>query len=96
MAADCVALRRGPRRAVADTAPAQATAAARDLVLLLERAGALLFERRPATRHLGGLWSFPEIDVDADVAAAMRARFGVDAAVTGEMPPSCTRSRISR
>src|SRR4029077_19129105 len=38
-------------------------------VLLLERAGTILLERRPAVGIWGGLWSLPEIPVDADVVA---------------------------
>ena len=45
-------------------------------MLLLERAGEVLLERRAPTGIWGGLWSLPELALDEDVAAACRARFG--------------------
>jgi A/G-specific adenine glycosylase len=55
-------------------------------VLVIERAGEILFEKRPPTGIWGGLWSLPELAVDADVADACRTRFGVSA-VPGETLP---------
>ncbi|MEP7060965.1 MAG: A/G-specific adenine glycosylase [Betaproteobacteria bacterium] len=86
VAHDCVALHEDriaelPAPRPRKTLPSRAT-----VVLLIERAGEFLFERRPALGIWGGLWSFPEVAVDADIAAAMRARFGVDARMTGELP----------
>jgi A/G-specific adenine glycosylase len=52
-------------------------------VLVIERAGEILFERRPAAGIWGGLWSLPEAAPDDDVAQHCRARFGV-AVVPGE------------
>ncbi len=85
VAADCVALREGRIGELPTPRPRKPLPHRETLVLLLEHAGALLFERRPALGIWGGLWSFPEAEVDADVAALMRARFGVDAVVTGEL-----------
>ena len=87
VAQDCVALHGGRIAELPTPRPRKPLPARETVVLLIERAGALLFERRPALGIWGGLWSFPEIAVDADVAAAIRARFGVGAAVTGELPP---------
>jgi A/G-specific adenine glycosylase len=56
-------------------------------VLLIERAGEILFEKRPPTGIWGGLWSLPEVPVDADVVAACRQRFGVSA-VPGDVLPA--------
>ena len=56
-------------------------------VLVIERAGEILFERRPAAGIWGGLWSLPETAPDDDVAQHCRARFGA-AVVAGEaLPP---------
>jgi A/G-specific adenine glycosylase len=85
VAADCVALAEDRVAQLPTPRPRKPLPQRATVVLLLERAGELLFERRPATGIWGGLWSFPEIDVDADVAQALHARFGVDANVTGEM-----------
>jgi A/G-specific adenine glycosylase len=56
-------------------------------VLLLERGGEILFERRPAVGIWGGLWTLPEIALDDDVATSVRIRF--DLAVDGarDLPP---------
>ncbi len=48
---------------------------------MIERAGTILFEKRPAAGIWGGLWSLPEAAVDADVVAHCRTRFA--ARVTG-------------
>ena len=45
-------------------------------VLLIERAGTLLIERRPPVGIWGGLWSLPETALDEDVVAHCAARFG--------------------
>ena len=86
VAQDCVALRDArvaelPTRRLRKPLPQRAT-----VVLLIERAGTWLFQRRPAVGIWGGLWTFPEVDVGADIAATIRARFGVEGVVTGELP----------
>jgi A/G-specific adenine glycosylase len=86
VARDCVAKREGrigelpaprpkkplPRRAVA--------------VLLLERKGEVLLERRPATGIWAGLWSLPELAPDGDVRSYCRP------ARTRRSAPICRRS----
>ena len=39
--------------------------------LVIERAGTILFEKRPAAGIWGGLWSLPEAGVEADVCRAL-------------------------
>ena len=56
-------------------------------VLVIERAGAILFEKRPATGVWGGLWSLPETDVETDVAAHCRTRFAARVDAGDELPP---------
>ena len=46
-------------------------------MLMLVADGAVLLEKRPPAGIWGGLWGFPELAADADVAAWCRARFGV-------------------
>ena len=41
-------------------------------VLLIEHGGEILFERRPPLGIWGGLWSLPELPLDADVRAAVK------------------------
>ena len=56
-------------------------------VLVVERAGAILFEKRPPTGVWGGLWSLPEVGVDVDVAAHCRTRFAADVIAGEPLPP---------
>jgi A/G-specific adenine glycosylase len=56
-------------------------------VLLLERMGELLLEKRPATGIWGGLWSLPETAVDADVTSHCRACFNAEIAGQDALPP---------
>jgi A/G-specific adenine glycosylase len=56
-------------------------------VLLLERSGEVLLEKRAATGIWGGLWSLPEVPIDTDVVGHCRARFGATVVVQGELPP---------
>ena len=55
-------------------------------VLLIERAGEVLLERRPPTGVWAGLWSLPEMDPDVDPARHCRRRFGAEVAVREPMP----------
>lgn len=87
VAADCVARRtdridRLPARRPKKPLPHRTVR-----VLLIERAGEILFERRPAAGIWGGLWSLPETAPDDDAAEHCRTRFGA-AVVAGEaLPP---------
>ena len=56
-------------------------------VLLLERSGAILFERRPPVGIWGGLWSLPELELDDDVASRVRARYDCAVAQERDLPP---------
>ena len=55
-------------------------------MLLLSWRGGVMLEKRPPTGIWGGLWSFPEMGMDEDVAAACQARFGIDVAVAERLP----------
>ena len=73
VAADCVRVERRTRRRVAvAAAPAKALPQRAVRVLLIEHGGEMLFERRPPVGIWGGLWSLPELPLDADVRAAVR------------------------
>jgi A/G-specific adenine glycosylase len=84
LARDCVALREGrleslPQRRRARVAPTRRTA----MLVLRDREGRVLLERRPPTGIWGGLWSLPECSEDAADATARahvgRARLEFDA-----------------
>ena len=55
-------------------------------VLLIERAGEVLLERRPPTGVWAGLWSLPEVDPGTDPARHCRRRFGAEVAVREPLP----------
>lgn len=55
-------------------------------LLVIERTGEILFEKRPATGIWGGLWSLPQIACDEDAIAHCRARFGATVVDRGERP----------
>jgi A/G-specific adenine glycosylase len=80
VADDCVARARGRVDQLPSPRPRKSVPKRELKVLLIERAGELLVERRPATGIWSGLWSLPELPVDADVAEALRRRFGIEAA----------------
>ena len=78
VAEDCVARR---ENRIAELPPARPTKALphRSIsVLLLERKGEVLLERRPATGIWAGLWSLPEADTAMDVVQHCQYRFGAE------------------
>jgi A/G-specific adenine glycosylase len=76
VAGDCVA-RHENRVAELPTPRPKKTLPQRALtVLLLERLGEVLLEKRPATGVWAGLWSLPEIEAGADPVAYCGTRFG--------------------
>jgi A/G-specific adenine glycosylase len=87
VAADCVARREHriaelPGRRAKKTLPHRATT-----VLLLERHGEVLLERRPNVGIWAGLWSLPELVGGADAAAHCSARFAADVVPGVALPP---------
>jgi A/G-specific adenine glycosylase len=55
-------------------------------VLLLERPGEVLLEKRPASGIWAGLWSLPELDVGADVVTHCRTHFGARVTLRPSLP----------
>jgi A/G-specific adenine glycosylase len=87
VAVDCVALREGRIAELPTPRPAKARPSRAVRVLLLERAGSILLEKRPDAGIWGGLWSLPEIDLATDVARHCKARFLADVAIGDELAP---------
>jgi A/G-specific adenine glycosylase len=56
-------------------------------MMVIEREGALLLEKRPAPGIWGGLWCFPEVDPGEDAAILCARRFGVHVQHTGTLGP---------
>jgi A/G-specific adenine glycosylase len=66
--------------------PRKALPQRRIMMLVLQRAGEILLEKRPATGIWGGMWSFPEEDADADMVAACVRRYGAEVALGKSLP----------
>ena len=86
-ASDCVAHREDRVAELPSPRPRRALPQREVRVLLIERAGTILFEKRPSVGIWSGLWSLPEVDVDADVACQCNARFATDVVVGEALPP---------
>ena len=80
VAADCVALRTDRVTALPAPRPKKALPRRAISVLLIERHGEVLLERRPVTGIWAGLWSLPETEAGADVEQYCRTRFGAEVA----------------
>jgi A/G-specific adenine glycosylase len=86
VAADCVARIDARIDALPSPRPRKPLPHRKVRMLVIERAGEILFERRPPTGIWSGLWSLPETGVDDDVVRHCRERYGatVDAGLTLE------------
>ena len=82
IAQDCVARREHRAEALPATRPRKALPQRAVSLLLLERHGEVLLEKRPATGVWAGLWSLPELAPDADVVDHCRRRFAAEVAPT--------------
>jgi len=87
VAGDCVARVQGRVDRLPSPRPRKSLPKRELKVLLIERAGELMVERRPATGIWSGLWSLPELPADADVPDALRGRFGIEAAAIDALAP---------
>jgi A/G-specific adenine glycosylase len=76
VARDCVARREARVASLPAPRPPRAVPRRAVRVLVVERGGELLLERRPAHGVWGGLWSLPEVALDADTDAYAQSRFG--------------------
>ena len=66
VAADCVARNEKRIQELPSPRPRKVLPQRAIRVLLIERGGEILFEKRPPLGIWGGLWSLPEVGVDAD------------------------------
>ena len=86
VASDCVAFNTDRVDALPSPRPRKALPQRALRVLLIEHGGEILFERRPLLGIWGGLWSLPELPLDADVRAAVKSRFAADVTLREELP----------
>lgn len=76
----CAALATDRVAALPTPKPRKALPQRRTMMLVLQRAGEILLEKRPPAGIWGGLWCFPEEDADADPVAACARRYGAKVA----------------
>ncbi len=84
---DCIARREQRISEIPAARPRRTLPHRATRMLVIERGGAILFERRPAVGLWSGLWSLPEAAPDRDVAMQVRARFGVSGRVIETLAP---------
>jgi A/G-specific adenine glycosylase len=84
---DCIARLAGRIAAIPAPRPRKALPRREVTVLLLERDGDVLLERRPAVGIWGGLWSLPEISRDTDVAAYVAVHLAATTGALQCLPP---------
>ena len=86
VARECVARRRGKIRELPAPRPRRALPQRYTRMLVLLHAGQVLLEKRVASGIWGGLWSLPEVDPDADVAALCAQRYGAKVVMHEALP----------
>jgi A/G-specific adenine glycosylase len=87
VAGDCRAFRTGRQHALPLRAGARPRAVRETvMVMLRDRRGRVLLEKRPPHGIWGGLWSLPEISAVRDLRVSLRKRFGCDAAPAKPWP----------
>jgi len=79
VSADCMAHVQARTTELPTPRPRKALPEKQIQMLLLVDQGDVLLEKRPSRGIWGGLWSLPELEMDADPAAYCLTRFGVDA-----------------
>ncbi len=87
VAADCIALAQNRVAELPSPRPTRTLPQRAIRVLVIERSGEILFQRRPPTGVWAGLWSLPESPLDADVREGLRAQFGIDVATSEPLAP---------
>lgn len=84
---DCAALREDRVGELPAPRPTRVQPHRSAQLLVIELAGEILFERRPATGVWAGLWSLPEAEPGADIGAVLGARFGLEAGPAVSLEP---------
>lgn len=87
VAADCIARNEDRIAELPSPRPRKPLPQRAVRVLLFERGGAILLERRPDVGIWGGLWSLPELPLDDDPRIYARTRYGVDAEPGAALAP---------
>jgi A/G-specific adenine glycosylase len=82
----CLAFRTDRVAELPTPKPRKALPQRRTMMLVLQRAGEILLEKRPPSGIWGGMWSFPEEDADANAVEACARRYGATVALKESLP----------
>ena len=66
--------------------PRKATPEKHTTMLILREGDNVMLEKRPPTGIWGGLWSFPELETDADYIHILQQRFGISVQAEAALP----------
>ena len=82
----CVARKTNRIDALPTPKPRKTLPQRRTMMLVLQRAGEILLEKRPASGIWGGMWCFPEANVDANAVEACARRYGATVILNTPLP----------
>ena len=82
----CVAYKTGRTAELPTRKPRKALPQRRTQMLVLQRAGEVMLEKRPPSGIWGGLWCFPETDADADAVAVCAERYSARVELCEALP----------
>jgi A/G-specific adenine glycosylase len=82
----CVALEQGKVEMLPGKSKTRELPHRQTRMLVIISSGEVLLEKRPPAGIWGGLWSLPELPVDADMFKTLQARYGLKSRASREMP----------
>lgn len=82
----CIAFKTRRVEVLPTPKPRKALPQRRTMMLVLQRAGEILLEKRPASGIWGGLWCFPEADVAANAVEECARRYGAQVELCASLP----------
>jgi A/G-specific adenine glycosylase len=83
----CVGFREGRVEALPGKSEKRTVPRRQTRMLIIRKGQDVLLERRPSTGIWGGLWSFPELTIDADIAQTLLTRYGFNIREMQDLPP---------
>jgi len=83
---ECVARRENRITELPTPKPRKAIPERQTVMLLMMSGNEILLEKRPATGIWGGLWSLPEIAMDADIRQSVSDRYGLETEMLPQLP----------
>jgi A/G-specific adenine glycosylase len=75
---DCIARQQGRQAELPTPKPKKVSPERQTVLMMVERSGKILLERRPPSGIWGGLWSLPEATSTLEASSACQQRFGLN------------------